>query len=88
MRFSSHSKNQEFYQARFKLREADFFSILPGPVEGSHSIFINENLTARRKELLAKVRKLKKEKSYHRVWTMDGKIFLRIAEGTKTIQIP
>ena len=53
----------------------------------NQSIFINENLTARRKELLAKARKLKKEKSYHRVWTMDGKIFLRIAEGTKTIQI-
>ena len=87
VRFSSHSKKQEFYQARFKLREADFSSILPAPVESSQSIFINENLTARRKELLAKARKLKKEKSYHRVWTMDGKIFLRIAEGTKTIQI-
>ena len=82
VRFSSHSKKQEFYQAQVKLHEADFSSILPG--EGSaRSIFINENLIARRKELLAKVSRLKKQKSYHRVWTIDGKIFLRIAEVPK-----
>ena len=85
--FSSHSKKQEFYQARFKLQEADFSSILLKSDEGSHAIFINENLKARRKELLAKVHKLKKEKSYHRVWTMDGKILLHVDEGAKTIQI-
>ena len=52
VRFSSHSNKQEFYQARFKLHEEYFTSILPG--KGSaRSISINENLTARRKELLA-----------------------------------
>ena len=57
VRFSSHSKKQEFYQARFKLYEAVFSSILCGECS-TRSIFINETLTARRKELLAKLRRL------------------------------
>ena len=85
VRFSSYTKKQEFYQARFKLREVDLSSLFPG--EASHTLYINENLTSRRKELLAKTLSLKKDKSYHRVWTMDGKIFLRLSEGTKAIKI-
>ncbi|XP_068691604.1 uncharacterized protein [Montipora foliosa] len=85
VRFSSYTKKQEFYQARFKLREVDLSSLFPG--EASHTLYINENLTSRRKELLAKTLSLKKDKSSHRVWTMDGKMFLRLSEGTKAIKI-
>ena len=82
VRFSSYTKKQE---ARFKLREVDLSSLFPG--EASHTLYINENLTSRRKELLAKTLSLKKDKSYHRVWTKDGKKFLRLSEGTKAIKI-
>lgn len=85
VRFSSYTKKQEFCQARFKLREVDLSSLFPG--EASHTLYINENLTSSRKELLSKTLSLKKDKSYHRVWTMAGKIFLRLSEGTKAIKI-
>ena len=53
VRFSSHSKKPgssctKRYQARFKLREADFSSILPGPVEGS--ILYSSMKTSQREE--------------------------------------
>ena len=41
----------------------------------------------KRKELLTKVRKLKKEKAYQRVQTMDGKIFQRLSKEAKAIKI-
>ncbi|XP_068738439.1 uncharacterized protein [Montipora capricornis] len=63
VRFSSYTKKQEFYQARFKLREVDLSSLFPG--EALHTLYINENLTSRRKELLAKTLSLKKDKSCH-----------------------
>lgn len=85
VRFSSYTTKREFCQARFKLREVDLSSLFPS--EALHSLYINENLTSRTKELLAKTFSLKKDKSYHRVWTMDGKIFLRLSEGTKAIKV-
>ena len=64
VRFTTHGKKQELYQARYKLRDIDLSIILKVPgLEGkSHNLYINENLTSKRKELLGKARKLKNEK--------------------------
>ena len=86
IRFKSYGKKSEFYQARFQLRNTDLSAIIPGQ-NGNTSIFINENLTTRRRELFGKVWKLKKDKNFHRVWTVDGKIFLRKTAGGRSFKI-
>lgn len=88
VRFKTYGKKQEFYQARFKLRDADLSTIVPDDINGeSPAIYINENLTPRRKELFGKAWKLKKDRKYHRLWTVDGKILLRKSAGERAIRI-
>ena len=50
-------------------------------------IYINENLTPRRQELLAKARKMRKAKKLVRVWTEDGKLFVRKTEESRPVRI-
>ena len=50
-------------------------------------IYINENLTQRRQELLAKARKMRKAKYFVRVWTVDGKVFVRKTEESRPVRI-
>ena len=50
-------------------------------------IYINENLTQRRQELLAKARKMRKAKYLVRAWTVDGKVFVRKTENSRPVRI-
>ena len=50
-------------------------------------IYINENLKQRRQELLAKARKMRKAKYLVRVWTVDGKVFVRKTEESRPVRI-
>ena len=50
-------------------------------------IYINENLTQRRQELLAKARKMRKAKKLVRVCTADGKLFVRKTEESRPVRI-
>ncbi|KAL9958469.1 hypothetical protein ACROYT_G035484 [Oculina patagonica] len=88
VRFSSYKKKREFYQGRFHLKDINTSDIIES---AQHSIdariFINENLTQWRQELLAKARKMKKAKKISRVWTVDGKIFARKTEESRPVKI-
>ena len=50
-------------------------------------IFVNKNLTQYRQEILAKARKMKKANKIFRVWTVDGKIFVRKTEDSRPVRI-
>lgn len=51
------------------------------------SIFINEHLTKKRKQIMYEARKLKNEKSYKFLWTKGCKIFIRKDERSNSIQL-
>ena len=85
VRFTSYKKKREFYQSRFNLKETNIAEIIRGDVEAR--IFINENLTQYTQELLAKARKKKKANKLYRVWTVDGKIFVRKTEESRPVRI-
>ena len=60
VRFTSYKKRREFYKGRFHLKETNITEIIgiaQGYAEGR--IFVNENLTQCRQEVLAKARKMK-----------------------------
>ena len=88
VRFTTHKKRREFYKGRFNLKEANTTEIIgstQGDTEGR--IFINENLTQYRQEILAKARKMKRAYKINRVWTVDGKIFVWKTEESRPLRI-
>ena len=88
MRFTSYRKKREFYQARFNLKTTKISEIIESVQhEVEAKIYINENLTQRRQELLAKARKMRKAKKLVRVWTADGKLFVRKTEESRPVRI-
>lgn len=50
--------------------------------EAGEGVFVNENLTKKRSELLFKCRTLKKEKKLLAAWTNDGQIKIKLPNGT------
>ena len=88
VRFPSYKKRREFYKGRFYLKETNITEII-GIAQGyaNGRIFVNENLTQYRQEVLAKARKMKKANKIFRVWTVDGKIFVRKTEDSRPVRI-
>ena len=88
VRFPSYKKRREFYKGRFYLKETNITEII-GIAQGyaNGRIFVNENLTQYRQEVLAKARKMKKANKIFRVWTVDGKIFARKTEDSRPVRI-
>ena len=63
----------------------EIIGIAQGYVDGR--IFVNENLTQYRQEVLAKARKMKKANKIFQVWTVDGKNFVRKTEESRPVRI-
>ena len=88
VRFTLYKKRREFYKGRFHLKETnltEITGIAQGYADGR--IFVNKNLTQYRQEVLAKARKMKKANKIFRVWTVDGKIFVRKTEDSRPVRI-
>ena len=60
------------YYGRRKLRKVNVRHIA-----GAEKIYINENLTSQRAALFKKVRDKKRLRQGWKVWTTDGKIFVK-----------
>ena len=83
VRFSNYHSKDEMYRNRRKLRRANVQHL-----SGAEKIYINENLTAQRAGFFKKVRDKKRQHKEWRVWTTDGKIFIKPNPATKdTIKI-
>ena len=74
-RFKSYGAKKALYSARKQLKNQSLNNVFPG----ANILYINENLTRRRRELFNKVWKTKKLNHWHSVWTVDGKIFFKIS---------
>ena len=64
VRFVSRQKRNEMYENRFKAKEIEDF-----PVEGMKNLFVNENLTQRRKQLFWKTKQKAKELGFKYFWS-------------------
>ena len=70
-RFKSYEVKKALYSARKQLKNQSLNHVFPG----ADIVYINENLTRRRRELFNKVWKTKKLNHRHSVWTVDGSLF-------------
>ena len=79
IRFSTYQAKQRLYKARKLARNIDWSSIF-----GYHtSVYINENLTKKRRNLFMVTRRSVKLNTWFGCWTIDGKIFLKKTQESK-----
>jgi len=72
VRFNNYYSKKEMYYSRRKLRKLNVRH-----TSGAEKIYVNENLTAQRAALFKKVRNKKRLRQGWKVWTTDGKIFVK-----------
>ena len=84
VRFLSRDVRNSLYFNRKLLREANLKKIF---VEGTTEIYVNENLTRTRKNLLWKAKQRAKANGFKYVWTHNGRINVRLSEDNEAILI-
>ena len=91
VRFVSHKVKSSLYKQRVQLKHVYFSDIFPDATAAdrvqANRIFINENLTAFRRELVGKAKARKQELSLLGVWTIDGKVFVKTSPEGGPIRI-
>lgn len=84
VRFTTLRKRQEFYEARKELRGHRAVTSGPFPEAIMKGIFVSDNLTRTNAGLMYVARSLKRSKKIHSAWSDQGKLKLRVKEGTPT----
>ncbi|XP_068720522.1 uncharacterized protein [Montipora capricornis] len=91
VKFLSHKVKTNFYKERVKLRNAKVTDLFPGYSNAVSSnvpsIFLNENLTVYRRELVSRASEMKKDRLLTSFWTMDGKIFVKTSPSGNPVRI-
>ena len=89
--FVSHKGKSSLYKQRVWLRNVQFGDIFPDATVADRvqasKIFINENLTAFRRELVGKANARKEELSLLGVWTIDCQVFVKTSPEGRPIRI-
>ena len=90
VKFVSHKKKAELYKQRTKLRNTSLSDVVPeasaASIVSSKGIYINENLTSFRRELLKGASKKRKNNIISSAWTIDGKVFVKISPASRPIR--
>ena len=84
-KFVSHKVKSRIYKARTNLKAVSVQSLFPGSSISMVSettarpkgIYINENLTPYRKEMMSLAVEKRHDGKINKVWTLDGKIFIK-----------
>ena len=93
VKFLTHKAKSKLYKARTKLKNLRLTDIFPDVstatrvAAGTGRIFINENLTSFRKELLRKANDKRKDGLIISAWSTDGKIFVKTSPEGAPIRI-
>ena len=82
VRFVSRTKRNEIYASHFKTKAIEAF-----PVDKMEHLFINENLTQRKKRLFWLTKQKAKELNHKFIWTNNGQIYARETEDSDKIHV-
>ena len=85
-RFWNYKIKQNLYRNRTKLKDVTLNSIFPGMSGIDGRVYINESLTKKRRAIYSNCLKLSREEKMHSVWTMDGKIVVKMFQEDKLIK--
>ena len=93
VKFQSHKAKSRLYKARTKLKNIRVTDVYPDAstvacvMVGQGRIFINENLTTFRKDLLKKANDKRKDGLIFSAWSLDGKILVKTSPEGDPIRI-
>ena len=82
VKFSNRDKRNIIFSNRRNLHSKKDYNI-----RGATTIYINENLTQRKRYLFARSYKRKVEQNYQYIWTNNGQIYLRKTKTDQKIEI-
>ena len=92
VKFCSHKAKSKLYKERIKLRNFKISDIFPSfsittAASNQDRIYINENLTQYRRDIVKEANQRKRNKTLTSVWTLDGKIFVKTSQEGQRIRI-
>ena len=91
VKFQNHKVKSRLYKARTKLKNVRVSDIFPFSTAvtrvASERIYLNENLTSYRRELLKQANQKRKDGLLVSVWSMDGKIFIKTSPDGRPIRV-
>ena len=93
IRTKNHKAKSKLYRARTKLKNIRLPDVFPNAstatrvAAGQGRIFINENLTTYRRDLLRKANDKRKDGLVISNWSLDGKIFVKTSPSGTPIRI-
>ena len=81
VKFISHKKKTALYKKRIELKNVKITQLFPHSTTAAalalERLYINENLTSFRKDLMKEANQMKKDGLLVSVWSMDGKIYVK-----------
>ena len=89
-KFCSHKVKTKVYKARVNLKNITLSSIFQryaASAQGNQRIFVNENLTRYRGEMMKLAIKKRKDEKILSTWSIDGKIFIKTSPAGRPRQM-
>ena len=91
VRFVSHQVKKSLYKQRVQLKNITCSQLFPDASTAArvsfNKIFINENLTAHRRNLVRLANEKKEDGLLKSAWTVDGKVFVKTSPEGRPIRI-
>jgi len=91
VKFVSHKVKTNLYRARAKLKNVRVSNIFPhcssSTLMQADRIFLNENLTSYRKQIMSQAKELWRNDELVSVWSMDGSIYVKTSPQGKPVRI-
>ena len=91
VKFQSHKVKSRMYKERAKLKHVRVADLYPGSTAAtrveSERIYLNENLTSYRRDILKQANQKRKDGLLTSAWSMDGKIFVKTSPEGRPIRI-
>ena len=83
VKFINHKKKTTLYKKRTELKNVRIKQLFPhsitATVLAAKRLYINENRTSFRKDLMKEANQMRKDGLFVSVWSMDGKIYVNFA---------
>ena len=89
-KFANHKDKAKCYKARIRLKDVTLSTIFPtylGTSLADQRVFINENLTAYRSEMMKLAIEKRREDKILSTWSLDGKIFIKTSPSGRPRQM-
>ena len=92
VKFISHRKKTALYKNRTALKNVRISQLFPNCPAAtalvSKRLYINENLTSFQRDLMKEANQMRKDGMLSRVWSMDGKIYVKTSPEGAAQRIP